>query len=84
MGMENRSFAVLFFCFFDIAVTFPPLPRVSESGTSSHDSITMNAVFSATSKYTDESGLHNMTIGTFFHHVSTYFGTGKELQIMKY
>lgn len=82
--MENRSFVVLFFCFFDYAVTFPPLFRVSEPGTSSHYNITMNAVFRATSKYMDESGLHNMTVGTVFHHVSTYFGTGKELHIMKY
>lgn len=82
--MENRSFVVLLCCFFEIAVTFPSLPRGSELATSSHGSITMNAVFRATSKYMDESGLHNMTVGTVFYHVSTFFGTGKELRIMKF
>lgn len=76
--MENRSFVVLLCCFFDIAVTFPSLPRISEPRTSSHVSITMDAVFRATSKYMDESGLHNRTVGTVFHHVSTYFGTDQE------
>lgn len=79
MGMENWSFVVLFFCFFDIVVMFLLLFWVSEFGIFFYDSIIMNVVFSVILKYMDEFGLYNMIVGIFFYYVLMYFGIGKEL-----
>lgn len=79
MGMENWSFVVLLFCFFDIVVMFLLLFWVSEFGIFFYDSIIMNVVFSVILKYMDEFGLYNMIVGIVFYYVLIYFGIGKEL-----